>query len=355
MTEQTPQTARPSNQSFFKRRWKLILNIVTVLALLALVYAIRDQVVDVFRNLKNVSLWALLLMIPIQLLNYHAQTKMYQQLFAAVGNNLDYKFMYKMALELNFVNHVFPSGGVTGISYFGLRLKNSGHDITGAKATLVQLMKLVLIFLSFQILIVLGLFFLAAMGKANNLVILLAGTVTTLMVVGTLGLTYMMGSRERITTFFTTLTRWLNQLIKLVRPRHPETINISRVEKAFEDLHANFETMREHLDQLRKPFGFALLANLTEVLTIYVVFIAFGHWVNFGAVILAYAIANFAGLISVLPGGVGIYEALMTTTLVAGGVPAALSIPVIVMYRVLSTLLQVPPGYYLYHKNLRKA
>ena len=53
-----------------------------------------------------------------------------------------------------------------------------------------------------------------------------------------------------------------------------------------------------------------------------------------------------------LPGGVGIYEALMTAVLVATGVPAAVSIPVTVMYRVLSMLVQLPPGYYYYHKTI---
>jgi uncharacterized protein (TIRG00374 family) len=84
------------------------------------------------------------------------------------------------------------------------------------------------------------------------------------------------------------------------------------------------------------------------------VYVAFGHWVNLGAVILAYAVANFAGLISVLPGGVGVYEGLMTLVLAAGGVPPAISLPATVMYRVLNTLLQVPPGYYLYHKHLQQ-
>ena len=86
----------------------------------------------------------------------------------------------------------------------------------------------------------------------------------------------------------------------------------------------------------------------------YVVYIAFGHWVNPGAVILAYAIANFAGFISVLPGGVGVYEALMTGVMAIAGVPAAVSIPVVVMYRVLNTAIQLPPGYYFYQKALHE-
>ena len=54
-----------------------------------------------------------------------------------------------------------------------------------------------------------------------------------------------------------------------------------------------------------------------------------------------------------MPGGVGVYEALMTGVLVASGVPAAVSLPVTVMYRVISTLIQVPPGWWLYHKALQ--
>ncbi len=91
---------------------------------------------------------------------------------------------------------------------------------------------------------------------------------------------------------------------------------------------------------------------LNQTLEYYVVYIAFGHYVNPGAVIIAYAIANFAGLVSVLPGGVGIYEGLMTGTLAAGGVPAALSLPVTVMYRVVNFAVQIPVGYYFYQKAL---
>jgi uncharacterized membrane protein YbhN (UPF0104 family) len=68
---------------------------------------------------------------------------------------------------------------------------------------------------------------------------------------------------------------------------------------------------------------------------------------------LAYAVANVAGLISVLPGGIGIYEALMTAVLASAGISPAVSLPVTVMYRVLNTALQLPPGYYFYHKSIK--
>ncbi|HVX23956.1 MAG TPA: lysylphosphatidylglycerol synthase transmembrane domain-containing protein [Candidatus Saccharimonadales bacterium] len=337
---------------FVRRRWKLLLNLATLVALVFLIYAIRHQLGDTFRNLVHVHAGALLLLIPIEILNYHAQAKLYQGLFAKVGNRLSYGFLYKMSLELNFVNHVFPSGGVTGISYFGVRLRK-GEEITGGKATLIQVMKLALTFVSFEVLVIIGLICLAAVGRVSELTILVAGSLSTLLLVGTMGFAYIVGSQQRIDRFFTALTRGLNRLLSLVW-RNPETINISRAKKVFHDFHINYQQLKRSYRQLAAPFWYALLANATEVAAIYVVYLGYGKVVNIGAVIIAYGVANFAGLVSVLPGGVGIYEGLMTAVLVTAGVPAAVSLPVTVTYRVINTLIQLPPGYYLYQRNLAR-
>jgi uncharacterized protein (TIRG00374 family) len=341
-----------SETSFLKRRWKVLVNVATGIALLVLVYAIRGQLAETLRNLARVHGWALLAIIPIQVVNYHAQAKMYQGLFQVVGNKLRYRFLFIVSLELNFVNHVFPSGGVSGISYFGARMKNS--QISGSKAALVQMMKLVLYFLSFEVLLVFGLLAMAIGNHVNDVVIMVTTLISTVMVISTAGFVMIIGSENRIRATFTTLTRLVNRIIHVARPKHPETIRIVRIERIVMDLHANYKLIESRYRELKMTLFWAFMANLTEVLTVYVVYLAFGRWVNIGSIILAYAVANFAGLVSVMPGGVGIYEALMTGVLVAAGIPAGVSLPVTVMYRVLNTALQLPPGYYFYHRNLHR-
>lgn len=342
-----------SEKSWSRRHWKLILNVVTLAALVLLVYLIRDQIVDTFRNLGQVHAWVLLLMIPLEALNYHAQARAYQGLFAIVGNKLSYKYLFKTSLELNFVNHVFPSGGVTGMSYFTLRLRD-GEQLSSGKATFIHVMKIALYFLAFEVILVFGVFCLAAMGRVNDIVILVAGSLSTLLLVGTAGFLYIIGTEQRINTFFGALTRGLNRAIKVVRPRGADAVDTEKARRVFTDFHESYQQIRDNLHLMKMPFFYALVADLTEILTLYVVYIAFGEWVNIGAVILAYGIANFAGLVSVIPGGVGIYEALMTTVLAATGVPPRVSLPVTVMYRILNTLLQIPPGYYFYHRAIKR-
>ncbi len=338
--------------SFITERWKLLLNIATIVALILLLFFIRHDLETTFKNLLKVNAWALVLMVPLEAMNYHAQTKLYQQLFRIVGNKLAYKELFIASLELNFVNHVFPSGGAAGISYFGLRLKDEA--ISGAKATMVQFMKLLLTIFSFESLVILSIFFLALGGQVNRLMILVSGILSTLLIVATAVFIYTIGNRRRINNVLEFFTIWLNKLLHKVRPSAKDAINIKKARVVFDEFHNTFMAMRRDHMKMREPLLYALLMNMTEVAVIYVVFLAFGHFVNPGAIILAYGIANFAGFISVLPGGVGVYETLMIAILLAAGVSLALSLPVIIMYRVLNTLLQVPPGYYYYQKEISK-
>lgn len=336
-----------------KHNWRLVLTVVTLVALALLVVAARQQIVDTFLNISRVNAWTLSLMLVWQWLDYHAYAKMYQHLYRVLHERIRYRSLYRVSLELNFISHIFPSGGVSGISYFALRMRDA--EVTASKSTVVQLTKFILIFVSFQILLGVGLISLALGGSVNSFTILVAGSLFTLLLVGTIGIGFIISSKQRINSFFVYVTRLLNGLIHIFRPQYPETINIMKARRAFDDLHHNYKTLMKDYRALKVPFVYGLLCNVAEILTIYTVYMAFGHFVNPGAIILAYGVASFAGLVSVLPGGVGIFEALMTAVLAAAGVPPGVSIPATVMYRILSTLIQIPPGYYFYYRALHQS
>src|ERR1035438_7234102 len=313
-----------TKSSYLRQHLKMIINIITIVALVAWGFFLGSELVGLFENLRKVDSWALLLLIPIELWNYDAQARLYKSLFQVLGNTVSYRGMYEVALELNFINSVFPSAGISGVSYFGVRLRSETDKITGGKASLVQMLKLMIVLVSFEVLLILGLLFLALGGHVNNLTILVASSVSTLLVIGTFAFIYILGSKTRINATFGFITKVLNWVINLFRPGKADAIHIERVRMVVNELHNNYKLVHANYRLLKKPFLFATMANLSEVLAIYAVYIAFGHWINIGAVILAYAVANFAGFISVLPGGIGVYEALMTAVLAISGVPASL-------------------------------
>lgn len=332
------------------RRLRVFFTWFTIIAMAGLAYILRDQIVETYENFKRVNVYILLLLIPLHVASYFSQAKLYQGLLRVLGSRFRTRSMYRLTLELNFVNNVFPSAGVSGFSYLPIRLKDEG--VSAAKATLVQLMRFIVIFGGFQVLLFLGVFMLALHGDVNNLTILAAGSLTTLMLVGTGLLAYIIGNKNRIKAFFTAVTHVLNWLIHRFRPKHPETINVSKAQAAFIELHENFQVIRRNLPRMKRPFIYGIAFSVFEIASIYTVYLAFGQVVNPGAIILAYAIANFAGVISVLSGGIGIYEALMTGVLAAAGIPASVSLPVTIMYRVLNMIIALPQGAWLYYRAL---
>jgi len=337
-------------KAYLKRNWKLVLNIVTFALLGFAVFLVHSDVAQAFRDLGRINAIALLLIIPLQAENYAAYAHLYKEFFQILGKKLPFKFLYKVSLELNFVNHVFPSGGVSGFSYFTARLKPYG--VTTAQATLTQTMRFVLTFASYVLLIFIGLFLLALGGSASNMIIFISCSLAFLTVFGIIGGIYIISSEDRIKYFTKSLTKFVNRILHVVRPNHPETINLVRVEKVCNEMHHNYVVLKEKFPHLKAPLYYAMLASVTELATIYVVYIAYGQFVNPGAVIIAYALANFAGLVAVLPGGIGVYEGLMAAVLVSAGVPAGLAISVTVMYRVLTLAVGLPIGYVFYHKAI---
>lgn len=339
-------------KKFLKNIWKSLLNAFTFIVLAVTVYFLRHDIGKTISDLGKVNAIFLLLLPFWQVLNYSGYSHMYQTLLKILKVEVSNKEMFKTAVEMNFVNHALPSGGVSGFSYFALRLRE--HGVSATQATFTQTMRFVLTFASFILLLFLGLFMLALGGSASNLTILITCSLAFLTLFAILIGIYIVSSKARIRHFSRGLSKFFNQVVKALKIKKHDTLNLDKVDKVFAELHDQYLLLKRNANELKAPFVYATIANVTELATIYTVYLAYGKAVNPGAVIIAYAVANFAGLIAVLPGGVGVYEGLMTAVLVSAGVPAGLAISVTVMYRVLTMAIALPPGYFLYHKALKR-
>ena len=338
-------------------KFKLVVNIAALVAFGWLVYISRNQIQETLGQLSENAWWFLVLMIPVQLIGYGAVAHLYYSYFrnAASLGRLKISEMYKIALELNFVNSVFPSGGVSGFSYLSLRLRPL--DINFATSTLAQSLRFVLTFASFMPILGIGLLVLALDSRANNIAMLLGGLIFCLIIVGMIAFVYLIGSRQRINSFISWLPKAINKVVQVLHYRSDkELISMRKVERVLGEIHAGYSQLYKNWSSLKKPFLYAMANNFFELLTIYLVFLAFGEAVNPGAVILAYAIANFAGLVAISPGGIGVYEFLMVATLISTGVIVEedVAIAVTLTYRIINLLIFVPTGLFLYYQAVNR-
>ena len=335
------------------KKARIIINIITIIALAVLLYFSWDDIVRGLEEIGGADWSILFLMIPLQIVNFYSVGMLYKDYFKATGQTKipsGWQF-FKIALELNFINHVFPSGGVAGFSYLGVRLKEMGIPV--ARTTLAQVMRFALTFISFLALLFFGLFLLSFDKRAGGLTLFIALSIAFLTLFGSAVGIYIISDKKRIKAFTGFLPKMVNAVLKPFS-KNKEIIKVAKVEKLFEDLHQDYDKISKQRSKLKKPFVWSLMINITEVATIFVAYLALGQTINPGAVILAYSVASFAGLVSVLPGGIGIYEALMTATLASAGVPSALALSATLIYRIFTIIIFIPIGFILYQIAIRK-
>ncbi len=331
---------------------KIWLNVVTFIAVGAVIIFAWHDIMAALAAMRDLNLWVLSLMIPAQFFVFYAISMVYKHFFQVTGQTVPLKTLLPAAIELNFVNHVFPSGGVSGFSYLAMRLK---HDkVPVGRTTLAQLVRYAFTFLTFIVLMIVALILLAAEDHAGRMVIFIATAITFSILFTSLGAIYVIGSAARIRGFTRGTTVFLNKLIRIVKRHHPEPISLSKVESTFYDLHKDFLIIKKDIGKMRPIIWWALVANIAEIGLIYIAFVAHGAWVNPGAVIIAYALATLVGLLAILPGGLGIYEPLMAATLLTAGVSGAVAVSATLVSRVVTLVLALGSGYVLYHLTLRR-
>ena len=219
------------------------------MALAILIYGVRKDIGGVIENLGKVNTLALLLMIPIEILNYDAYARLYVSLFKILGEKVSYRDMYKVNLELNFVNHILPSGGVSGIILLhgpdeSLRHQRPQGHALPADETAAAVRQLPAAIDSGRLLF-------GVRGHVNNLIMVVASSLVTLLVVGTFGFIYMIESRQRINTVFDRRHQGPEPTDRTYCRRRPETINVKGAQEAFSELHDNYRLFKENWRQLK--------------------------------------------------------------------------------------------------------
>lgn len=112
-----------------------------------------------------------------------------------------------------------------------------------------------------------------------------------------------------------------------------------------------FHRIAEQLQQLlerpavvRGAVGWAAANWLFDAASLWVFLAAFGARVPVDSLFVAFGVANVLAVIPITPGGLGVVEAVLTSTLVGFGVPAATAAVGVVTYRIAAFWLPIPLG-----------
>lgn len=334
------------------RAW---LSTITLLFIAVIIFFSRHELVSAWKLLEQVNIWILLLLIPMQIFSYYAGAEMMfsylraKKLISAISG----LGLARMALEMNFVNHILPSGGVSGVSYMSWRLGHYG--VSPGKATMAQMVRYVMGFAAFITLLVVAVVMVTIDGGINRWIILVSSALVTGMVSVILGGIFLLSSERRMTKFAGWLTRTVNKVVKRITfGKVKQVIAREKVATFFDEMHDDYVTLRRDKRVLLKPFLWGLLFTAADVSLFLITFWALGEPVNPAPVLIAFGVASVAGFFVVTPGGAGAYEAIMVAFLAVAGLSSGTAIAGIVLTRVILLLGTIGLGYLFYQHAILK-
>lgn len=331
------------------RTW---VSVITITFLALVLYLARHEIEKAYGLLGQVNLWVLVLLLPLQFVSYYAAGEM---IFSYLKRQKHIKqagplMLTRLALEMNFVNHVLPSGGVSGISYMGWRLKHFG--VSASRSTTAQLVRMVSAFGSFTVLLLIAVILMIFDGDINRWVVGSTVGLVSIMFGAFFIVVYLLNHERRLTTVSRRLVAVANRVARLFGMKR--RITREPLEKFFGEIREDYRLIRGKKGMLFVPFLWGLLFNVAEVAMFYVAFLALGYPINPAPLVIAYGLAGVAGFFMVTPGGAGAYEAIMVTFLAVAGLNPGVALLGILLTRVLLMLGTIAAGYVFYQQAILK-
>lgn len=329
--------------------------VITLVLLTIVMIAAWPEIIKAWELMGQVDIWILLLLIPVQFISYYATGGIMFSYLRAKGNleDMSHWSTTRLALELNFVNHILPSGGAAGFSYLAWVLKK--HKVSAARSTMAQLIRFVMTFLSFVVLLVAAMIVLAFKHQINSVTVIVGLALVVAAVGAAWGGVWLVKSRDRMQRFSAWISHTANRIISFVtRGRKTDVVSHETVLEFFEGLHDDYLAIRRERKILIKPFLWAIFANALDVTLIWIAFWALGFPLDAAVLFIGFGLASIVAAVAVTPGGAGVYEAIMVAFLAASGVTPGVAIAGTLLARVVLLAGTILFGYVFYQLTILK-
>lgn len=332
------------------RAW---LSLATVVILAVILFASRQELLLAWELLGQVNLWILSLMIPLQILVYYAGGEMIFSYLRGKGQlkEVRRRELVRIALEGNFVNHILPSGGVSGVTYLTWRLNMYG--VPPGRATMAQVVRHAAGFTSFAVLLLLALFAVTVDGNLNRWIILTSAMIFGLIIFTILGCIYLLSSKRRVDLFAAWVYRAINFVVRRATfGKKRKWVKEEVIVSFLQEMHSDYLELTKDKKLLIKPLMWGIVYTLGDAGLFMIAFWSLGEVINPAPILIAYGVATLAGLFVLTPGGAGAYEAIMVTFLSFAGIASGVAIAGTLLARVVILTGTVLFGYVFYQHAL---
>ena len=322
-----------------KKRWILLVLMVLFLSVIVSQFTELKQLkTTLAQGQWNWVLAALLL----QIAYYTVLASSYQAAFYTVGIQTRTLDLIPLTLGSLFVNVVVPAGGAGGVALFTEDLGRRGKP--PARVATGVLLQLIADLSAFTLLLIPGLIYLYIEHDLKVYEIMTA--VILLLITVALSGSMLLGIWKPL--WLHRLFGWSQHSANWLFGRLHRSLSLADdwAQKNAEEFNQAAVAITNHPLRLMRTVGIALSAHLLDIVTLYVLFLAFNQPIGLGTLVAGYAIGILFWIITITPQGIGVVEGMMALTFTSLGIPSAVAATVALAFRGLTFWLPMLLGFF---------
>lgn len=331
-----------------KINYKVI--IVLILFIVGL-YLLIPKLIDTQEAVKlilKVNKYYLLLAIISEFLSYIGAATLLGIILSRLGHKIAFWDRFRIGSIAAFAIHFFPVGSFGGgaSDYYFLK----GRKVETGSILLMFILRMLISYSAFLILFFISLILVPTYPNLS-----LAYKIIPLILIGVIiwGICYMIHLYRHKEKFRQVWIKYLNFINKVFGFFKKTPFTQEKIDRVFEDIYKGIGIFGKRKRNSMYALGAGLIYWLGDIFCFFFVFLSFGYTIHLGILLFGYGLATLAGLISFIPGGLGVTEGSMGLVYSSLGVPLSLALMSILVFRFFSFWIWIPIGLYSFY-SLKK-
>jgi uncharacterized protein (TIRG00374 family) len=321
-------------------------NIVILVLLAVGLYLLAPKLVGVEQAillLDKVNKNFLVLALLAEISSYVGAATVLGIIFSRMGHKLSFFTRFRLGSVAAFTMHFLPIGAAGGAAFEYSFLRKQAVD--SGSIIVMWILRWIFSYTGFLILFLVSLILLPISPKLPFSPKFISIIFIMLIAGFALYVIYLYKNKEKFWVVWTKIFNGLNSLIKKFKK---DPISLVKQKEIFEDIYTGIELFSKK----KRSSVFAVLAGMLywfgDMICLYFVFWAFGYSINFGVLIFGYCISTLLGILSFVPGGIGVTEGSMALIFTGMGVPSVLALTAVLVFRLFSFWIWIPVGFLSY-------
>ena len=323
---------------------KTLRHIIVFAVIVLALYLLLPKLVDTQATVKYISHASYVLLAAAVALEVAALAG-YANLFRYILRVLDIRMrlreVWAITLSGLAVSHILSAGGVGGwvVTYNALMKHKVPHGIIFVAIAAQQFFNYVVLWVFFAAAMV----YLIITRGSDSIFGYLVGIVLIVLILWlTLYGVYLYNHPSRLRTRAHQMARIVNRVMRR------EVVKEHHIDGWIDNLLIGMRRMTGHRGSFRTTLVLACAFWFFDMLCLWCTFAAFGYTIGLSHLLVAYVVAYSIGTLAPTPGGLGAVEGILIALFVSFGVPSAIAVAVVLVYRIINFWLPIPPGFLAY-------